>query len=175
MRSLRFPPASIVLLIAAVWAAAPPPAVASEGDEEAVAAAVGAFYSALNDMFTGDLESMREVWSHADDVTYMGPGGGIQVGWPAVLESWEAQAAMELGGEVQPADVHTTVGGALAVTVGWEIGTNVAEQQVRIRATNVFRKESGAWKMIGHHTDLLPFLQGDDETPSDGASTAAEQ
>jgi hypothetical protein len=30
---------------------------------------------------------------------------------------------------------------------------------VSIRATNLFRKESGAWKMIGHHTDLLPFLE----------------
>ena len=29
---------------------------------------------------------------------------------------------------------------------------------VSIRATNIFRKENGAWKMIGHHTDLLPFL-----------------
>jgi len=28
---------------------------------------------------------------------------------------------------------------------------------VSIRATNVFRKEGGQWKMIGHHTDLLPF------------------
>ena len=30
--------------------------------------------------------------------------------------------------------------------------------QVSIRATNIFRKEKGEWKMIGHHTDLLPFL-----------------
>ena len=31
-------------------------------------------------------------------------------------------------------------------------------QAVSIRATNLFRKEDGTWKMIGHHTDLLPFL-----------------
>jgi hypothetical protein len=29
---------------------------------------------------------------------------------------------------------------------------------VSIRATNLFRKEDGSWKMIGHQTDLLPFL-----------------
>ncbi len=28
---------------------------------------------------------------------------------------------------------------------------------VSLRATNVFSKENGAWKMIGHHTDMLPF------------------
>jgi ketosteroid isomerase-like protein len=33
------------------------------------------------------------------------------------------------------------------------------EQKVMIRATNLFRKEGGDWKMIGHHTDLLPHLQ----------------
>jgi ketosteroid isomerase-like protein len=43
-----------------------------------------------------------------------------------------------------------------------EVGDNVVDgkpQQVSIRATNTFRKENGQWKMIGHHTDLLPFLQ----------------
>jgi len=29
---------------------------------------------------------------------------------------------------------------------------------VAIRATNVFRREAGAWKMVGHQTDLLPHL-----------------
>jgi hypothetical protein len=27
-----------------------------------------------------------------------------------------------------------------------------------IRATNIFRKEDGQWKMIGHHVDLLPQM-----------------
>jgi ketosteroid isomerase-like protein len=30
-------------------------------------------------------------------------------------------------------------------------------KKVSIRATSLFRKESGKWKMIGHHTDLLSF------------------
>src|SRR5690242_1437080 len=74
-------------------------------DEKAVRAAAGQFYSALNKMFAGDLGEMTEVWSHADDVTYMGPGGGFQVGWAQVLESWKAQAAMKLGGSVKAADL----------------------------------------------------------------------
>ena len=31
----------------------------------------------LNLMFAGDLGPMKDVWSHADDVTYMGPDGGF--------------------------------------------------------------------------------------------------
>ncbi len=48
-------------------------------------------------MLMGDLGQMKEVWSHADAVTYMGPTGGIKVGWNEALEVWEAQAAVNRG------------------------------------------------------------------------------
>jgi len=132
-------------------------------DEAAVRETATQFYAALNAMFTGDLTPMTEIWSHADDVTYMGPDGGIDVGWEAVLANWERQAAMKLGGKVEPEDMRVTVGRDLAVTNNLEKGENVDADgkplTVSIRATNVFRKENGRWKMIGHHTDLLPFLE----------------
>ncbi|MHC4850946.1 MAG: PAS domain-containing protein, partial [Planctomycetota bacterium] len=70
--------------------------------ENEVRAATDQFYVALNRMFTGDLAPMNAIWSHANDVTYMGPVGGFQVGWDAVRKGWEAQAAMKLGGNVEP-------------------------------------------------------------------------
>jgi ketosteroid isomerase-like protein len=137
-------------------------ASASGDDEQAVRDATAKFYSALQVMFTGDAGPMKDVWSHADDVTFMGPAGELKRGWPAVLADWEAQAALKLGGDVQFEDLHVTVGRDLALTNGWERGQNVGAdgkvEVVSIRATNVFRKEGGSWKMIGHHTDLLPFL-----------------
>jgi ketosteroid isomerase-like protein len=82
-----------------------------------------------------------------------------------VREEWKRQAALRLGGKVEPSDLRITVGRDLAVTSNYENGENTnAEgraQTVRIRATNIFRKESGEWKMIGHHTDLLTYLQDD--------------
>jgi ketosteroid isomerase-like protein len=136
---------------------------ASEIDEKAVKQAVSQFYVALNEMFKGNIKPMKEVWSHAVDVTYMGPGGGIKVGWHQVLASWETQAAMKLGGAVNAEDMRVTTGNEIAVSSNYSKGENVdAEgkpQTVSIRATNTFRKEDGKWKMIGHHTDLLPFLQ----------------
>jgi len=136
---------------------------ASENDEKAVKQAVSQFYIALNEMFKGNIETMKEVWSHSGDVTYMGPGGGIKVGWKQVLADWEAQAAMKLGGTVKPENMSISIGKDIAVTSNYEKGSNInaegKQMEVSIRATNTFRKEDGKWKMIGHHTDLLPFLQ----------------
>lgn len=137
-------------------------AQASAEDTEVKAAAED-FYSALNAMFGGDAGPMKEVWSHAEDVTYMGPGGGLQKGWPEVLAAWEEQAALKLGGKVTPDRMQIAAGQDIAVTHNYELGENFDKdgnrQTVSIRATNVFRKEGGRWKMIGHHTDLLPYLE----------------
>ena len=135
---------------------------AAENDKEAIENADKYFYTALNQMFTGDLDQMKVIWSHANDVTYMGPGGEFNIGWEKVLKTWKKQAAMKLGGKVEPADTQITMGRDMAVVNCYEKGensdTNGNVQKVSIRATNVFRKEGGKWKMIGHHTDLLSYL-----------------
>jgi len=128
-----------------------------------IAAAAAGFYAALNALFKGEIAPMVEVWSHADDVTYMGPDNGFQTGWKNVLADWEKQAAMKLGGRVEPDGMRITKSGDLAVTHNYERGENIntgegAPGSVSIRATNLFRKENGAWKMIGHHADPLPYL-----------------
>jgi ketosteroid isomerase-like protein len=161
MRSKSTVRISIFVLSAAVLACARL-ALAAETDETGVKNAAAQFYAALNKMFTGELGPMKSVWSHADDVTYMGPGGGFQVGWNEVLKNWEAQAAMRLGGRVEPAEMRITVGTDIAVVSNYEKGENTnakgESQEVSIRATNIFRKENGEWKMMGHHTDLLPYM-----------------
>lgn len=128
----------------------------------AVLAANTRFYAAINAMFKGDIGPIEAVWSHADDVTYMGPTGAFDSGWSAVLKDWQGQAAQKLGGKVEPVEVHVIVGQNVAVVNDFEQGENTnAEgkvQQVRLRATNTFRKEGGEWKMVGHHTDVLPYL-----------------
>jgi len=132
--------------------------------ELAVRQAADEFYQALNAMFKGDIKPMKGVWSHADDVVYMGPGGSIKVGWDKVLKDWESQAARKLGGKVMPKDVHFTVGQHIAVMYALESGNNTnidgRNEKVAIRVTNLFRKEGNAWKMIGHHTDLLSGIKG---------------
>jgi len=41
-------------------------------DNKAVREAAEQFYFALYAMFAGDWKPIKKVWSHADDVTYMG-------------------------------------------------------------------------------------------------------
>ncbi len=158
------------LIIGMLAAALVAVGAAARADESAVGAASAQFYAALNAMFAGDVTPMKAVWSHRDDVTYMGPGGGVQVGWEPVLAMWEKQAAMKLGGSVKPTDLHVTVGSELAVVSTVERGENTnadgKTETVSIRATNLFRKENGTWKMIGHHTDLLPFLESPPQVSS---------
>ena len=84
------------------------------------------------------------------------------MGWKAVRAMWEEQTALKLGGQVRAEEMLITVSGDLAVINNFEVGENLNVngqlEKVNIRATNVFRKENGDWKMIGHHTDLLPLL-----------------
>ena len=152
---------TVMFLVATACFANPTSSFAD--DTKAVEEATEQFYTSLNTMFTGDAGPMQEIWSHADDVTFMGPAGGFQVGWNEVRDNWEAQAALKLGGKVEPYETRVTVGNDLAFTQCYEKGSNLDAQgrtvQVSIRATNLFRKENGKWKMIGHHTDLLPFLE----------------
>jgi ketosteroid isomerase-like protein len=139
-------------------------AVSSGNDNAAVLEANAAFYVALNKIFLGDVGPMKTVWSDKDDVTYMGPTGGFDRGWQAVLTDWAGQAGLKLGGRVEPVEVNLIVGQDLAVLNAYEQGENTNAkgkvERVRLRATNIFRKEGGQWKMVGHHTDPLPYLAG---------------
>jgi ketosteroid isomerase-like protein len=72
------------------------------------------------------------------------------------------QAAKKLGGKVDATDMHVVASPSLAVAHYYEKGENVIDgrpQPVSIRTTTTLRKENGTWKVIGHHTDTLAYLQ----------------
>lgn len=120
--------------------------------------ATRAFYAALNEILGGDVAPMLELWSHADDVTYMSPFGELLVGWEPIRASWQEQANQHLGGRVEPEELHHFASDALGFVVGFERGSvqiDGAQAPVDIRATSMYRVEDGRWAMIGHHTDPL--------------------
>lgn len=121
-------------------------------------AASAEFYAALNAMLGGDVEPMLALWSHADDITYMSPFGELLTGWEPVRASWQAQADAHLGGSVRAEEVRLVEGAGLGFAVGFERGEVRVEGRptaVDIRATSLYRREDGGWRMIGHHTDPL--------------------
>lgn len=116
------------------------------------------FYAALKELLAGDAERMLDLWSRADDVTYMSPLGEILGGWESVRQSWQEQAGMRFGGHVDPEELRYVSSPELGFVVGFERGTveiDGAATPVDIRATSMFRLEDGRWRMIGHHTDRL--------------------
>lgn len=159
---MRHPILSCLIACALLVLVSARPMQAAADDTQAVKAALIGFHEALNVLFTGDATPIKLIWSHADDVTYMGPMGDMQVGWSQVEPYWDRQAAKKLGGRVDAADVHVTSSPTLAVAHYYEKGENVIDgkpQPVNIRATTTFRKEGGRWKVVGHHTDTLAYLQ----------------
>lgn len=128
-------------------------------DEIAVRAAVAQWFTVLNAMLNGDAEPFCALYSHSDDVTYMGAEGSYRVGWPATLADWKAQAEKSSGGSVEGSDIHVVVSGNMAtathMTSGEVRDTNGDVARTELRETSVFRKEDGVWRMIGHHADTL--------------------
>jgi ketosteroid isomerase-like protein len=139
-------------------------------DKLAVEAINTQFYAALNALFAGDVAPMEQVWSHADDVSYMGPVGGRQIGWTQVLANWQQQAALKLDGSVAPTGTRVTLGNDLAFVECDEVATDLQPNRedvaATIRSTSIFRKENGQWKMIGHHTDPIPALEEGEAGPA---------
>jgi ketosteroid isomerase-like protein len=130
-------------------------------NNQAVADATDNFYAALNLLFTGDAQAMKEAWDHADDISYMGPEGLYLIGWEKIEQMWVNTAAMKLGGRVTPVQLHKVVGTDMAVINCIESGENQVAgntEIVSIRSSTVFQKRGGLWKIIGHQTDLLKFL-----------------
>jgi len=129
--------------------------------EADVETAVSGFYEALNVLFTGNAEPMKEAWSHGDGISYMGPDGLYLLGWEKIGTMWDHVGALKLGGCVNPKQLNTVVGTDMALITCVESGNNEVDDQsenVEIRSSTVFRKEGTVWKVIAHQTDLLSYL-----------------
>jgi len=129
--------------------------------EDEVRAASEKFYSALNRMLNGDAGPLGDIWSHSATVTTMHPTGGREVGWDEVRGSWEQIAKLATQGKVRLSDQFIQVTGDLAYELGVEHAQfTLGGQPVTgdIRVTNIYRRESGAWKIVHHHTDAAQSM-----------------
>jgi len=135
----------------------------SSTEEIAVRAALNGFYESLNAMLRGDPLPAKDVWSHSEDIAYMGADGGYQIGWDAMYTDWVKQAKVNIGGKVVHFDVVVNLGKDIAVTHqlvrGADAETGSIDNDAFLRASSVFRKENGSWKMIGHHVDVITALK----------------
>ena len=130
--------------------------------EDEVRQASDRFYAAVVNMLNGDSASMADVWLHDVTVSTMHPLGGREVGWDAVRGSWEGAAQAFEGGALEVSDLKVVVLGEAAYTTGIEhvdATTGGKSLHLDIRATNIYRRDDGEWKIVHHHTDVDRPLQ----------------
>jgi ketosteroid isomerase-like protein len=129
--------------------------------EDEVRAASEKFYAALNRMLNGDPGSLTDIWSHDASVTAMHPIGGREIGWDQVRKSFEHVSQLTSAGLVRLNDQIIQVAGDVAYELGVERArSTLAGQPVAgdCRVTNIYRRESGSWKVVHHHTDATPAM-----------------
>lgn len=135
----------------------------SELKTEELIEANNLLYAGLNEMFTGNLETLDNLWSHTNEITYMGPFGGCLVGWNEVNEEFKKVAAMKLGGKITCKDLKVYEGADIGYTSCTEEGENISPDgkpvSVSHRATNIFHLENGKWKLVHHHSDISSQLE----------------
>jgi ketosteroid isomerase-like protein len=119
------------------------------------------FMAAANAMHNGDPAPFAELWSRSDPVTLLGAAATVPSGWASVTQGQKSVASQFSNGtpldfELIAADVR----GDMAYTVGYERSSvSVHGGPVRpafLRATQIYRREDGDWKLVHRHADPAP-------------------
>jgi ketosteroid isomerase-like protein len=116
------------------------------------------YLAAADAMHNGDPAGFRELWTRNDPVTLLGAAGATFAGWEDVTRAQAVVASRFFSGT--PLDVEiiaADVRGDLAYTVGYERSSvSVAggpTQPAFLRATQIYRREDGGWKLVHRHAD----------------------
>jgi ketosteroid isomerase-like protein len=106
----------------------------------------------------GRPEAFKSLWSRADNVTLCGGFGGIESGWQNVARRLEWVSLKYTDGTRTREGISSFVSADFAYIVQIEvIHFRIAEQSTQatqeLRATMVFRREKGEWKIVHRHAD----------------------
>lgn len=110
-------------------------------------------------MHDGEVEPRLALWSHEDPVTLFGAVLAAS-GWDDVEPAFRTVAgwfadSVEYEFEV----VAAGASGDLAYTIGYEHNRAVMNGEPRVytlRATHVYRREDGRWRIVHRHADSEP-------------------
>jgi ketosteroid isomerase-like protein len=119
-------------------------------------------HAAITKQSQGHPEPFLELWSHAGDVTIMAAIGGYQVGFDAVRELLTAASKTQQFDGWSAENVATVLDGNLAFTVELEHYAHTVDGEdkgITLRATQIYRREDGQWRVIHRHGDILTAIE----------------
>jgi ketosteroid isomerase-like protein len=122
------------------------------------------YHQALGEFMKGDPEPVWKFHSHREDVTLANPRGGIAHGWDEVAPRMADVASGRREGEFSFEIVEKYVTPELACVVEMEhgkakFGASEDETSYALRATILFRREEGTWKVAHRHADPASTVQ----------------
>jgi ketosteroid isomerase-like protein len=118
-------------------------------------------HAAITEQSRGRPEPFLDLWSHADDVTIMAAIGGYQVGFDAIRELLTAASKTQHFDSWRADNLATVLDGNLAYTVELEHYAHADPQEkgMTLRATQIYRREDGQWRVIHRHGDILTPIE----------------
>ncbi len=118
-------------------------------DETEILAANAAYYRAFAG---GDFAAMSRIWAD-DNVSCIHPGWPVLIGRPAILESYREIMRNPDQERIEPRNETVMAAGEEARVFCVEFVAGAA-----LAATNMFRRVSGAWRMIHHQASPIAAL-----------------
>jgi ketosteroid isomerase-like protein len=115
-------------------------------------------HEALTEQSQGRPERLLGLWSHADDVSIMAAIGGYHVGFDAVSDLLSAASKTQSFDSWSAENLVTYVAGVLGFSIELEHYGRVIEgedQGMTLRATQIYRREDGRWRIVHRHGDIL--------------------
>lgn len=127
--------------------------------------AVEHFHVAEGEFLKGNPEPVKELFSHQDDVSLANPYGPPVRGWQQVAQTIERASSLRRDGEIVGIE---TIAKYVTADLGYVVQIERAKAKIgareeitpyAVRATNIFRREDGVWKMVHRHADPIIMAQ----------------